>query len=150
MVKDTKEPLVENGVPVEVTSEPFQPKEPDGTAAVTFVVNTSDLAGKELVAFETVYRLNDYKEGTEMDKIEKTVVAEHKDLNDEGQTVKIEKPKDTPKETPEKSTPKKSTPGTSGDTPKTGDTRNPWIWLGLMAAGVAALAGSLLLLRRDN
>ena len=85
-----------------------------------------------------------------MDKIEKTVVAEHKDLNDEGQTVKIETPKDTPKETPEKSTPKKSTPGTSGDTPKTGDTRNPWIWLGLMAAGVAALAGSLLLLRRDN
>lgn len=150
IVKDTKEPLVENGVPVEVTSEPFQPKEPDGTAAVTFVINTSDLAGKELVAFETAYRLNDYQEGAEMDKIEKTVVAEHKDLNDEGQTVKIEKPKDTPKETPEKSTPKKSTPGTSGDTPKTGDSRNPWIWLGLMAAGVAALGGSLFLLRRDN
>ena len=83
-----------------------------------------------------------------MDKIEKTVVAEHKDINDEGQTVKItEAPKDTPKETPKKTT-TPSTPGTSGDTPKTGDERNPWIWLGFMAAGVVALGSSVLLLRR--
>ena len=148
MVKDTEEPLVENGTPIEVTSEPFQPEEPDGTAAVTFVIDTSELAGKELVAYETAYRLNDYEEGADMDKIEKTVVAEHKDINDEGQTVKItEAPKDTPKETPKKTT-TPSTPGTSGDTPKTGDERNPWIWLGFMAAGVVALGSSVLLLRR--
>ena len=151
MVKDTKEPLVENGSPIEVTSEPFKPEEPDGTAAVTFVIDTTNLAGKELVAFETAYRLNDYEEGADVTKIEKTIVAEHKDLGDEGQTVKItEKPKDTPKETPKKSTPKESTPGTSGDTPKTGDDRNPWIWIGLMGAGLAMLSGSLVLLRKRD
>lgn len=149
MVKDTQEPLVENGTPIEVTSEPFKPEQSDGTAAVTFVVNTENLAGKELVAFETAYRLEDYEEGADMSKIEKTAVAEHKDINDEGQTVKItEKPKDTPKETPKKDTPKSDTPGTSGDTPKTGDDRNPWIWLGMMAAGILALGGSLICLRK--
>ena len=145
MVKDTKDPLVENGKPIEVTSEPFQPKEPDGTVKVTFVVNTSNLEGKELVAFETAYRLEDYKEGADQEQITSTVVAEHKDINDKGQTVKItKKPKDTPKETPKKT----PTPGTSTGTPKTGDDRNPWVWLGLMAAGVLLTGGSVLLLRR--
>lgn len=108
-------------------------------------MNTSNLEGKELVAFETAYRLEDYKEGADLEKITATVVAEHKDLNDEGQTVKItKKPKDTPKDTPKKT----PTPGTSTGTPKTGDDRNPWLWLGLMAAGVLLTGGSVLLLRR--
>lgn len=149
MVKDTKEPLVENGHPIEVTSEPFQPKEPDGTAAVTFVIDTTDMAGKELVAFETAYRLNEYQERADMSKIEKTVVAEHKDLNDQGQTVKIKKPKETPKEAPKTPTPKTPNPGTP-DTPKTGDERDPWVWIGLLAAGAAMLGGSVLLLRRSG
>lgn len=145
MVKDTKDPLVENGKPIEVTSEPFQPKKPDGTAKITFVVNTSNLEGKELVAFETAYRLEDYKKDDDISKIKTTVVAEHKDINDKGQTVKIsQKPKDTPKETP-KDTP---TPGTSTGTPKTGDDRNPWLWLGLMAVGVLLTGGSVLVLRK--
>ena len=145
MVKDTKDPLVENGKPIEVTSEPFQPKKPDGTAKITFVVNTSNLEGKELVAFETAYRLEDYKKGDDLSKVKTIVVAEHKDINDKGQTVKItQKPKDTPKETP-KDTP---TPGTSTGTPKTGDDRNPWLWLGLMAVGVLLTGGSVLVLRK--
>ena len=145
MVKDTKDPLVENGKPIEVTSEPFQPKKPDGTAKITFVVNTSNLEGKELVAFETAYRLKDYKKGDDLSKVKTIVVAEHKDINDKGQTVKIsQKPKDTPKETP-KDTP---TPGTSTGTPKTGDDRNPWLWLGLMAVGVLLTGGSVLVLRK--
>ena len=151
MVKDTKDPLVENGRPIEVTSEPFKPEQPDGTAAVTFVVNTENLAGKELVAFETAYRLEGYEEGSDLGKTEKTVVAEHKDINDAGQTVKItEKAKDTPKETPKKSTPKEQAPSTSGDTPKTGDDRNPWIWICLMGAGIVTLGGSFALFRKRN
>lgn len=145
MVKDTKDPLVENGKPIEVTSEPFQPKKQDGTAKITFVVNTSNLEGKELVAFETAYRLEDYKKGDDLTKVKTIVVAEHKDINDKGQTVRItQKPKDTPKETP-KDTP---TPGTSTGTPKTGDDRNPWLWLGLMAVGVLLTGGSVLVLRK--
>ena len=145
IVKDTKDPLVENGKPIEVTSEPFQPKKPDGTAKITFVINTSNLEGKELVAFETAYRLEDYTEGADLKKVKTTVVAEHKDISDKGQTIKInKKPKDTPKDTPEKT----PTPGTSTGTPKTGDYRNPWIWLGIMAAGILMLSSSVLLLRR--
>ena len=97
------------------------------------------------MAFETAYRLEDYKEGSELEETKTTVVAEHKDINDKGQTVKItKKPKDTPKDTP-KETP---SPGTSTGTPKTGDDRNPWIWIGFMAAGVLMTGGSILLLRR--
>ena len=147
IVKDTKEPLVENGKPIEVTSEPFKPKESEGTAAVTFVIDTTDLGGKELVAFETAYRLNDYKQDEDITKVVKTVVAEHKDINDTGQTVKVVK---VTKKPPEKTTetPKTPTPGTSTGTPKTGDERNPWIWLGLMALGVAACGGSVFIFRR--
>ena len=43
-----------------------------------FVINTSRLAGKDLVVFETLYDDSNIK------------VAEHKDLNDEGQTVHID------------------------------------------------------------
>ena len=129
IVKDTKEPYVENGEYLEVSSEPFQPKKSEGKAKVTFTINTSKLAGKELVAFETAYRLNDYKEGDQISKTEKTIVAEHKDYNDEGQTVKITKT-------------------TSKDTPKTGDERHLWIWIGIIAAGVALIGGSVLITRR--
>jgi hypothetical protein len=140
MVKDTKEPLVEKGKQIEVTSEPFQPKKPDGEAKVTFVIDTTNLEGKELVAFETAYRMEDYEQGKDLEKIKKTVVAEHKDLNDKGQTVKVKDKPETP-DTPD-------SPKTPGDTPKTGDERKSWLWLSLMGAGIAALGGSVLLFRR--
>lgn len=134
IVKDTREPYVENGEYLEVSSEPFQPKKSEGKAKVTFTINTSKLAGKELVAFETAYRLDDYKEGDKISSTKKTVVAEHKDFDDEGQTVKITKAS------------KSDTPGK--DTPKTGDDRNLWMWLGLIAAGAALTGGSIFLIRR--
>ena len=150
MVKDTKEPYAENGKKLEVTSEPFKPEKSEGTAAVTFVIDTTDLAGQELVAFETVYRLNDYKEGDDLTKAGKTVVAEHKDIEDSGQTVKVIK---VTRNTPEKTTETPKTlgaPGTSTGTPKTGDDRNPWIWLGMIAGGLAVLSGSVLLFLRHG
>lgn len=138
IVKDTREPYVEKGEYLEVSSEPFQPKKSEGKTKVTFTINTSKLAGKELVAFETAYRLDGYKDGDKVSKAQKTVIAEHKDLDDEGQTVKITK-KDTPK------------PGTpSKDTPKTGDERKLWIWLGLIAAGITLTCGSLIVLKRKK
>ena len=109
MVKDTGDPLIEDGYEVTVWSEPFQPKKSSGKVEVTFVIDTRNLKGKELVAFETAYRLNDYKKGDDLEKTTLTQVAEHKDLNDEGQTVLV-------KDGPEVSPP-----------PKTGD--NTLIWL---------------------
>ena len=88
---------MEHGHEVTVYSDPFQPKGAKGEAKVTFTIDTTNLKGKELVAFETAYRLNGYKKGDDLGKTTMTKVAEHKDINDKGQTVKVEeKEKDTP------------------------------------------------------
>ena len=58
------------------TSEIFVTEEKDGSIDITFKFDASALAGKSLVAFETLYT-----EGKE--------VAIHADLEDEGQTIRI-------------------------------------------------------------
>ena len=120
MVKDTGDPLVEHGHEVTVWSEPFQPKRPNGSAKISFIIDTTNLDGKELVAFETVYRVNDYKDGEELSKFTVTKVAEHKDLRDEGQTVKVSR---EAKRVP----------------PKTGDNNMLWLYGGLFAAAMASM-----------
>lgn len=59
-----------------ITSEIFVAEEKDGSIDITFKFDASALAGKSLVAFETLYT-----EGKE--------VAIHADLEDEGQTIRI-------------------------------------------------------------
>ena len=88
---------------------------------VTFVVDTRNLKGKELVAFETAYRINDYKEGDDLSKHTLTQVAEHKDLNDEGQTVLV---KDGPVVSPP---------------PKTGDETMLWLYGILFTAAMGSM-----------
>ena len=120
MVKDIGDPLVEHGHEVTVWSEPFQPKKPNGSAKISFIIDTTNLDGKELVAFETAYRVNDYKEGEELSKFTVTKVAEHKDLKDEEQTVKVSK---EAKRVP----------------PKTGDNNMLWLYGGLFAAAMTSM-----------
>lgn len=55
-------------------------------ARLDFTINAKDLKGAELVCFEEIYTIDE--EGNP-DKL----VAEHKDINDKGQTVKIVEPK---------------------------------------------------------
>ena len=110
MVKDTGDPLVEHGHEVTVWSEPFKPKKPNGKVKVTFVIDTRNLKGKELVAFETAYRINDYEEGKDLSETTLTQVAEHKDLKDKGQTVLV---KDGP---------------IVSSRPKTGDNTLLWVY----------------------
>ena len=126
MVKDTGDPLVEHGSEVTVWSEPFQPKKPNGKVKVTFVIDTTDLKGKELVAFETAYRINDYEEGKDLSETTLTQVAEHKDLNDEGQTVLV---KDGPVVSPP---------------PETGDNTLLWVY-GILFAGAFGSALALVI-----
>ena len=121
MVKDTGDPLVEHGHEVTVWSEPFKPKKPNGKVEVTFVIDTRNLKGKELVAFETAYRINDYEEGKDLSETTLTQVAEHKDLNDEGQTVLV-------KDGPEVSPP-----------PKTGDNTMLWLYGGIFTVAFGSM-----------
>ena len=121
MDKESGKLLVEDGYEVTVWSEPFQPKKPDGKIEVVFVVDTADLQGKELVAYETAYRINDYEKGKDLSETTLTQVAEHKDLNDEGQTVLV---KDGPVVSPP---------------PKTGDNTMFWLYGGLFTAALGSM-----------
>ena len=123
MVKETGDPLVEKGKEITVTSEPFKPWRSKGKQKITFKINTKGLEGKELVAFETAYRLDGFKKGDDLKKAKKTKVAEHKDINDKGQTVKIVKPE---------------TPTREGG-PKTGDNTKIALWIFALLASAGML-----------
>lgn len=110
MDKSTGKPFKIDGKPV--TSEvTFTPEKSNGTVTVSFTFDSSAIKETtELVVFETLYR----------DNVE---IAVHADIDDEGQTVKINVP------VPEKPS-----------TPKTGDDRNYSFWIGL---GFIAIGGAI-------
>lgn len=110
MDKSTGKPFEIDGKPI--TSEvTFTPENSNGEVTVLFTFDSSAIKETtELVVFETLYR----------DGIE---IAVHADINDEGQTVKINVP------VPEKPS-----------TPKTGDDRNYGFWIGL---GFIAIGGAI-------
>ena len=110
MDKSTNEPFKVDGK--SVTSEvTFTPEKSNGTITVSFTFDSKYIKKTtELVVFETLYREN-------------VEIASHTDIDDEGQTVKINV-----------STPEKSS------TPKTGDDRNYGFWIGL---GFIAIGGAV-------
>lgn len=110
MDKSTGKPFEIDGKPV--TSEvTFTPEKPNGKVTVSFTFDASAIKETtELVVFETLYR----------DNVE---IAVHADIDDEGQTVKINVP------VPDKPS-----------TPKTGDDRNYGFWIGL---GFIAIGGAV-------
>lgn len=110
MDKSTGKPFKIKGKTV--TSEVvFTPEKSDGQITVSFTFDSKYIKETtELVVFETLYR----------DNVE---IAVHADINDDGQTVKINVP------VPEKPS-----------TPKTGDDRNYGFWIGL---GFIAIGGAI-------
>lgn len=120
--RDAAAPVEKDGKPLTVEVS-FTPEEADGTVEVVFHLDGSDLAGRTLVAFEEL-------------RLDGEVIAEHKDPNDEGQSVGLVEP---PSETPGEP----SKPG--GTLPQTGDSL-PVIPIACLAgaaltASVAALMG---------
>ena len=92
-----------------------------------FTFDGNTLGGKQLVTFEELYDMTNPEEPKK--------VTEHKDINDEGQTVTI-------KEVPETPTPE--TPGTTTKTsnpPKTGDTANAALWIAILVLSAAGITG---------
>lgn len=115
MDKSTGKPFEIDGKPI--TSEvTFTPEKSNGEVTVLFTFDSSAIKETtELVVFETLYR----------DGIE---IAVHADINDEGQTVKINVP------VPEKPS-----------TPKTGDERNYGFWIGLGSIAVGGIVAGIIL-----
>ena len=111
---------------------------------IAFTFDASSLGGKQLVTFEELYDVSNPDEPKK--------VTEHKDIEDDGQTVTIkeilsetpEEPKEPEKpETPQTpDTPKKT------DSPKTGDSTNLYGLLALLLTSGAGLAGTYLYKRR--
>ena len=87
-----------------------------------FTFNGSGLAGKDIVVFEELLLI---------DEDSRYVVAEHKDIEDEGQTVRLT-------EIPRK-------PG-----PKTGDDSNGLYWLILAGMAALVIGGKVISSKRKN
>ena len=96
MDKNTGDALVDsNGETVE-NSVVFTPDASEGDVEVRFEFDASDLAGLDVVVFEDLYRIDAVTsrqpdENGDSDDVPATqrLVASHKDINDEGQTVNI-------------------------------------------------------------
>ena len=80
MVKSENAQLLIDGEPVE-NDYTFTAKKSEMEVEVSYTFNASALGGKDLVTFEELYDLSNPDEPTK--------VAEHKDIEDEGQTVTI-------------------------------------------------------------
>ena len=132
--RDAAKPVEEDGAPLTVKVR-FTPEEADGSVEVVFRFDGTDLAGHTVVAFEEL-------------SLDGEVVAEHKDPNDEGQSVSlVESPSETP-EKPSGETPNEpSTP--AGKLPKTGDSL-PLVPLACLVGAALMAAGAALMARRPD
>ncbi|HRM90026.1 MAG TPA: VaFE repeat-containing surface-anchored protein, partial [Thomasclavelia ramosa] len=110
MIKSENAQLLIDGKPVE-NDFTFTATDSKMEVQIEFTFNASELAGKELVAFEELYDLSNPDEPIK--------VVEHKDINDEGQTVTVKEQLESPV-TPEESD-TSETPSRAGSSPKTGD-----------------------------
>ena len=124
MDKATGKALMVNGKEVTAEAE-FTPDKSEGSVNVEFTFNAKDLGGKDLVVFEKMYDAN----GNE--------VANHEDINDEGQTVKIVKAPVTPSKMPV--TPTKV---------QTGDHATMYVLLGV--AVILLLGGGVMVFKKKK
>ena len=121
MIKSENAKLIIDGK--EVTSDyEFTADKEKMEVQIEFNFDGSSLGGKQLVTFEERYDMTNPQEPEK--------VAEHKDINDEGQTVTI-------REVPE-------TLGTQEKTsnpPKTGDRSQVVLWIAILIASAAGITG---------
>lgn len=78
MDREKNAPLTVNGEEIRVEQE-FTPKEADGSVTVEFTLDSLALAGKQAVVFEELY-------------FDGLLIAEHRNISDEGQTVGFLRP----------------------------------------------------------
>ena len=146
MLKENKAELLIDGKKVENEYEFIADKE-NMEVEIAYTFNASSLGGKNLVTFEELYDMSNQNEPIK--------VAEHKDIEDKGQTVSVkEVPKEPEPEKPvEPSKPNKPNkpdkfeiPNTSvkPDSPKTGDRTNLFSYIALLCTSGASLLGTLL------
>ena len=107
---------------------------------ITFTFNASALGGKNLVTFEELYDISNPDEPKK--------VTEHKDIEDEGQTVTIKEVPEGPEEPEKPETPTTPDTPTRTDSPKTGDSTNLMAFIVMLIASAGGLAGTYFYKRR--
>ena len=142
MIKDENAELIINGERVE-NDYTFTADSESMEVQIAFTFDASELDGKELVTFEELYDLSNPDEPTK--------VTEHKDIEDDGQTVTITEVPETPEEPTEPEQPTTpDTPSKTTDAPKTGDNTNIALFLGLLVLSGAGVAGTYFFKRRKR
>ena len=142
MIKDENAELIINGERVE-NDYTFTADSESMEVQISFTFDASELGGKELVTFEELYDLSNPDEPTK--------VTEHKDIEDDGQTVTITEVPETPEEPTEPEQPTTpDTPSKTTDAPKTGDNTNIALFLGLLVLSGAGVAGTYFFKRRRS
>ncbi|NKN20057.1 VaFE repeat-containing surface-anchored protein [Clostridioides difficile] len=140
MLKEDNTELLINGERVE-NSYTFTADSEHMEVEVAFNFDADGLDGKQLVTFEELYDLTDEDEPVK--------VAEHKDIEDEGQTVTFKEQPEVPEEPTEPQEPETpATPHKPTDSPKTGDSTNIALFAGLLALSGAGIAGTYFFKRR--
>ena len=133
MVKEENAELIIDGKRVE-NDYTFTADKETMKVEVAFTFDASTLGGKQLVTFEELYDLSNPDEPKK--------VAEHKDIEDDRQTVTIKEIPEVP-EVPEKpKTPEK--PSQPTDSPKTGDNTNVMAFAVMLLASAGMLGGTYL------
>lgn len=138
MLKEKNAELLINGKRVE-SDYTFVADDEAMKVEIAYTFNASELGGKNLVTFKELYNLSNPDEPVK--------VAEHKDIEDDGQTVTIKEVSETPEEPkePEKSeTPQTPDTPKKTDSPKTGDSTNFMAFIVMLIASGGGLAGTYL------
>ena len=141
MIKDENAELIINGERVE-NDYTFTADSESMEVQIAFTFDASELGGKELVTFEELYDLSNPDEPTK--------VTEHKDIEDDGQTVTITEVPETPEEPKPEQPTTPDTPSKTTDAPKTGDNTNIALFLGLLVLSGAGVAGTYFIKRRRS
>ena len=129
MLKEENAELLINGKRVE-SDYTFTANSETMKIEVAFTFDTTSLDGKQLVTFEELY---DFSNPDEPKK-----VTEHKDIDDEGQTITFKEKPEEPEKPKTPQTPEK--PSRPSDSPKTGDNTNLYGLLALLLTSGAGLA----------
>ena len=101
---------------------------------IAFTFDASELGGQQLVTFEELYDVSNPDEPKK--------VTEHKDIEDEGQTVTIKEIPEVPEEPEKPETPTTPDTPTRTDSPKTGDSTNLMAFIVMLLASAGGLAGT--------
>ena len=137
MLKEENAELLINGKRVE-SDYTFTADSETMKVEVAFTFDATSLDGKQLVTFEELYDLSNPDEPKK--------VTEHKDIDDEGQTITFKEKPEEPEKPKTPQTPEK--PSRPSDSPKTGDSTNVMAFIVMLLVSAGGLAGTYLYKRR--